>query len=200
MANDGKGPGISPAAVEALAKGDLANYLVASTPGGIEAQEARGQTDFVAPETLPIDGTKNREDFEAMGIQFGESVDDIFVSVTLPEGWKKVPTDHSMWSHLVDDQDRKRASIFYKAAFYDRSAHIRLNSRYVTETIFHPEGDAPPTHCELVVRDTADGAVLFSGGKNAYDDFKGSDGARLRCNAWLKEHFPDWDDLMKYWD
>ena len=35
-----------------------------------------------------------------------------------------------MWSDLVDDKGRKRTSIFYKAAFYDRSAHIGVNRRY----------------------------------------------------------------------
>jgi hypothetical protein len=46
--------------------------------------------------------------------------------VSLPPGWKVVPTDHSMWSDLVDAKGEKRASIFYKAAFYDRDAFIRI--------------------------------------------------------------------------
>ena len=39
---------ISPAAIRALAEGDIENFFVAATPGGIEAQEARGQRAFVA--------------------------------------------------------------------------------------------------------------------------------------------------------
>jgi len=61
-----------------------------------------------------------------MGIVFGEKVDDLFTSVTLPEGWHKEATEHAMWSKLIDDQGRERASIFYKAAFYDRSAFMSI--------------------------------------------------------------------------
>ena len=122
----------NPAAIIALAQGDIENALIAATPGGIEAQEARGQQEFAANSTLPRSGnswnSSCREQLEEMGIVFGEDVDDLFVEVKLPEGWKKVPTDHSMWTDLVDEKGRKRASIFYKAAFYDMSAHISICS------------------------------------------------------------------------
>jgi hypothetical protein len=52
----------------------------------------------------------------------------MFRPATLPEGWRREGSDHAMWSHIVDDQGRKRASIFYKAAFYDRGAHMSLVS------------------------------------------------------------------------
>jgi hypothetical protein len=51
-------------------------------------------------------------------------------SVKLPEGWHIKATDHSMWSNLVDDKGRNRASIFYKAAFYDREAFLSFNRRF----------------------------------------------------------------------
>jgi len=118
------------AAIVALAKGDVENALIAATPGGIEAQEARGQQEFAANSTLPRKGdswnASCREQLEEMGIVFGENVDALFVEVQLPEGWKKIPTDHSMWTDLVDEKGRKRAAIFYKAAFYDMSAHISI--------------------------------------------------------------------------
>ena len=59
-----------------------------------------------------------------MGVVYGEDVDDLFVNVTLPPSWQVNPTDHSMWSELVDSDGVVRAQIFYKAAFYDRSAFI----------------------------------------------------------------------------
>ena len=34
-----------------------------------------------------------------------------------------------MWSDLLDDKGVKRGSIFYKAAFYDRSAFLRLKEK-----------------------------------------------------------------------
>jgi hypothetical protein len=123
------GSKITPAALSAMFDGNTENFLAASTPGGIEAQEARGQLDFVASETLPKEMLHGctREKLEEMGIRFGDDVDDLFVSVELPDGWEKRPTDHSMWSELVDDKGVVRANIFYKAAFYDRNAHISLS-------------------------------------------------------------------------
>lgn len=35
-----------------------------------------------------------------------------------------------MWSYLVDELGRRRGAIFYKAAFYDRDAFMRLESHY----------------------------------------------------------------------
>lgn len=105
------------------------NFLAASVPGGIEAQEAEGQSKFVMSDCLPkemLRGT-TREKLENLGIKFGADVDDIFVSCTLPKGWSKKATDHSMWSKLIDDKGKVIASIFYKAAFYDRSAHICID-------------------------------------------------------------------------
>lgn len=118
---------MTPAAFAAAANGDLDNFFMAATPGGIEAQEAAGQATFVAQESLPkriMDIT--REQLEALGFQFGEDLDDLFVTARLPKGWKKeAAPDHSMWSYLIDENGKRRASIFYKAAFYDRSAFMR---------------------------------------------------------------------------
>ena len=123
-------PSITPAAASAMAKGDLLNAAVALAPGGIEAQEKVGQDVFVASETLPIRGTSEpaeRAWFEKHGFVFGERADKLFVQVKFPPGWKKVATDHSMWSDLVDAEGTKRAEIFFKAAFYDRDSFIRLS-------------------------------------------------------------------------
>ncbi len=102
---------------------------------GVEAQEARGQQELVNSDVLPIEGLQPWRDevgvqqtLESLGVIFGERVegDELFINVTLPEGWKKIATDHSMWSDLMDDQDNIVANIFYKAAFYDRKAAINL--------------------------------------------------------------------------
>lgn len=95
--------------------------------GLVEEQEKRGQTSFVNSDTLPTDVyPADKAKLEEWGVVFGDVVegDPIFTHATLPEGWKKVPTDHDMWSDLVDADGIVRASIFYKAAFYDRSAQI----------------------------------------------------------------------------
>ena len=94
-------------------------------PRAIEDQEARGQAELVNSEVLPA-SCGGREKLEAAGVVFGSPVDGdpLFVHAALPDGWKKRPTEHSMWSDLIDAEGKVRANIFYKAAFYDRKAHM----------------------------------------------------------------------------
>jgi hypothetical protein len=120
----------NPAALLAALSGDVSNAEVASTPGGIEAQEAAGQAMLCASAQLPKKMLGcTRESLEALGFKFGADVDELFVTCTLPAGWKKKATDHSMHSDLVDEQGRTRAGIFYKAAFYDRRADMMWNEQ-----------------------------------------------------------------------
>lgn len=118
---------LTPAAMRAASEGDAPNFFAAALPGGIEAQEAAGQRDLCASSRLPKDAPW--PELEALGIVRGEDVDNLFVNATLPAGWSIKPTDHSMWSKLLDETGAERASIFYKAAFYDRSAHLTLTAK-----------------------------------------------------------------------
>lgn len=116
----------NPAALGAFLRGDLENAVRASTPGGIEAQEAEGQQTFCATDTLPVDiEGVSKEDLEALGFILGDKIDSLFMRAKLPAGWKKVATGHSMWSDIVDDSGQKRFAVFYKAAFYDQRAFMR---------------------------------------------------------------------------
>jgi hypothetical protein len=71
---------MTPAAVQAMLNGDLANVLAASTPGGIERQEAAGQAAMVkAADRLPLEinyphGLTHAQVTEALGIEFGKTV------------------------------------------------------------------------------------------------------------------------------
>lgn len=107
-------------------KADPMEHLaLAMFGGGIEEQEAIGQSQLEHSDVLPTQCSEDdRKALEAAGVVFGEKVegDDIFTHVTLPAGWKKQRTDHSMWTDLLDGEGTKRAAIFYKAAFYDRNA------------------------------------------------------------------------------
>jgi hypothetical protein len=122
-----KGKKMNPAALGAAMKGDIENALRAMTPGGIEQQEKEGQASLTTNSKLPQEmDDRTRELLESKGVVFGDTVDGIFLSCMLPAGWKIVPTDHSMWSHLIDENDNRVAAIFYKAAFYDRRAFMRI--------------------------------------------------------------------------
>ena len=121
----GKGILFTPAMLEAKRRGLGA---AAWTPDAIEASEAAGQRELAKAATrLPIESNAivpRERVSELTGIIFGEPFDDLFVNVTLPNGWRIVPTEHAMWSDLLNDSGEKVAAIFYKAAFYDRSARI----------------------------------------------------------------------------
>jgi len=114
--------------------------LDAMTPGrdgggAIVAMEKRGQAELVNSDRLPTKlGTYSDETdakYAALGFTFGEPdpADPMFRPATLPQGWARQRSDHDMWSFLVDQHGRRRVAIFYKAAFYDRSAFMRLVSR-----------------------------------------------------------------------
>lgn len=187
---------ITTAAIAAAAAGDFANALVAATPGGIERQEKEGQQALVQSTDMPLTLTPGREAFEKVGFTFGEEVNDLFCNATLPAGWKKVATDHSMWSKIVDDQGRERVSIFYKAAFYDREAFGRLVGRYTLTTLYSGEG-IPKDHNVCVVKDGDN--VVWRGTPARSRDWDAQEAQSTAGTAWLAEKFPDWRDPTAYW-
>lgn len=175
-------------------------------------QEARGQTQLVNSEALPIKFNFCQKDqFEAMGIVFGDPIDDLFVNATLPEGWKKERTDHSMWSKIVDDKGRERASIFYKAAFYDRDAFMNIAQRFLLRT--EPVNgygenynrDDPNviavTDCSVRVWQSSVLPDVAEYGSNAHKNRKAmKDGFVAQGEAWLEERYPNWRDPLAHWD
>ena len=100
-------------------------YGRGGSSGAILRQEATGQVECVNSTQLPIKGCAD-DVLEAMGIKLGEATCALFRDAILPPGWAKRATDHSMWSEVVDDTGEVRLNIFYKAAFYDRSATIHV--------------------------------------------------------------------------
>lgn len=172
----------------------------------IPQQEKRGQRELVNSAVLPRQiNHGSLQQFEQMGIVFGEIVDDLFIRATLPDGWKKVPTDHDMWSHLVDDQGRERASIFYKAAFYDRDAFMSLTQRFTTTT--QPVGGYGSKHDD----NTPYECVVLDGGQVIWTSKplqlgKGRDRWELQAAlqqqgiGLLDENYPMWRDPTAYWD
>lgn len=97
----------------------------------ITDMEARRQRQLVHSDRLPVKLNRGSDaDFIAVGFSFGEpdKDDPLFRPATLPDGWSREGSDHSMWSYIVDANGRQRVSIFYKAAFYDRDAFMSLTT------------------------------------------------------------------------
>jgi hypothetical protein len=188
---------MNPAALKAAMSGDLANALIASTPGGIEAQEAAGQAELVANGTkLPkeIRGA-TRAQLEALGFKFGADVDELFVSVTLPSGWRLKATEHSMHNDLLDANGSKRAGIFYKAAFYDRRADMCFDSRYYVHTEYSEDG----TVRTVSVRDSATRADIRLFGTSVRGEYALWDEHTSAADAWLREQYPECRNALAYW-
>ena len=132
-----------------------AKLLVGLALHGIEDMEKRGQTQLVASAVLPTDTGGTDAEFEALGFTFGAQVpgDPLFRDATIPAGWSKDATDHSMGSVIKDERGIARVSIFYKAAYYDRKADMHIMNvgyRFTTEWIY---GDDTPEFNPLLTDD-----------------------------------------------
>jgi hypothetical protein len=118
---------------------DMLGFLIAGMDGDpsapILAQEAQGQREVVNSTLIPTDMHNPAEDFEALGFVLGEVKDDdpMWREATLPDGWAREGSSHSMWSYIIDERGFRRCAIFYKAAFYDRSAHIGIQREPTTK-------------------------------------------------------------------
>lgn len=113
---------------------DPAAHLMGIMAGGqsdyITGMESQGQREVVQSESLPSESLRDGDDdaLRALGLTLGEPYDDdpLFRPATLPEGWRREPTDHALWSRIVDERGIDRVLVFYKAAFYDRKAHVSV--------------------------------------------------------------------------
>ena len=225
---------MTPAKLSALLPGDLENFIAASTPGGIEAQEKRGQQLLCKSQRLPKiwqDRECNSiEELKKLGFQFLETGDDIFVDCIFPEGWKLEPTDHDMWSDLIDPKGRKRADIFYKAAFYDRSSHGGLNNAITYQDRANPENlesiysdknikseyynkyknidknseDTLTLAYVIYLQKKPVWTKLYLYSKKAFDwkDAENYAGYKAGKEAenWLIKNYPEWKNPIMYWD
>lgn len=210
---------ITPALIGAVASGNLANVIAASTPGGIEHRERAGQIAQSFADTLPIEGTEGtmRPVWESIGFVFGSAVDDLFIGVTFPAGWRKQPSEHAMWTHLIDGKGYKRGSIFYKAAFYDRCATAHLNRRFSFSN--QPVGGWQQAtgkneryigvvrDCETIIFTTkpTDPEPSFKSGNEksrlAWSKWLATRNSKeAEARKWLVEHYPDYENVTAYWD
>ncbi len=122
--------------VEDTSKRTPIEHIVKASGEGLEGyitgMEKAGQTQLVTSSLLPVEmlGCADK-DLEALGFKLGPVVvgDPLFRVAELPKGWARRGSDHDMWSYIDDEKGLERVAVFYKAAFYDRKAHMRLSSR-----------------------------------------------------------------------
>lgn len=180
----------------------LGETLLMGPVGLAERQELRGQQSLTNSTCLPIKGSEITA-FTAMGVKFikpddDTARDDLFRTAILPDGWTKRPTDHSMWSELVDDRGRVRGMIFYKASTHDRQAKMHIVAFFNITTY-----DSEPPNIRGTV--TAGGTIVHQTPPLGADCPPEAESplyeeVRNAAEAWVKEHYPEYEDVMAYWD
>lgn len=172
------------------------------TSGMIENQEATGRSDFVNSTTLPteINTADGKKIVESFGIVFGEMVEDdpMFQYVTLPEGWTREGTGHSMG--VLDDKGRKRIDVFYKAAFYDRVAHLWVNKRYNYSHDYDRQDSDNVGVTQVMDRNEIIHETEPIPIKENDKGLMISELSNKLAVVWLDEHYPDWNNPATYWE
>jgi hypothetical protein len=177
-------------------------------------QEADGQSSFTKSETLPSDMSEEaRKALEKSGVKFLGIVEDdpVFQYVELPEGWKKTPTSHSMWSDLVDANGKKRADIFYKAAFYDRSANLSIVRRFNIQIDYEhlreedlAQAKVFDNNEEIFSSESVPFPVPYKDVSDPQKRYEAEDEAKAKAfkeaEEWLEEKYPEWKDPSMYWN
>lgn len=109
-------------------------FLLEDMEGGpnapVEAQEAAGQREMLTAAALPTRTMYCTDrDLIDLGFTLGDPRPDdpLFRDATFPEGWTRVPfPDSDYGTYVVDRLGRPRVLLWYKSAFYDRRAHIKV--------------------------------------------------------------------------
>jgi hypothetical protein len=186
--------------------------LVTALPGGIEASERQGQMQFVASDILPteiqdpwvnetVERGSGRKILQAWGFTFGKVIGDdpLFTQARLPPGWTKKGSDHDMWSYILDEQGRERCAVFYKAAFYDRGAHLGITPRYRVEIEYQDINTRSDGPSHGVVKEGE--RVIFAGPWNEHlPNGRGHEvyeKSRTDAREWFKANIPA--DIVEQW-
>lgn len=195
----------NPAGLKALLEGDIENAIMASTLGGIEAQEKRGQQQLLESALMPriqmeYGELDSRTSLERLGFVILGEADDLFYNTQLPAGWKRQGTSHSMHSNVLDAEGRERVNIFYKAAFYDRRAHLWVVGRY--KPSYEPVNGWDNIDYKAEANPWV--ALASDGGREIWRSevlhLSASSDASKVAREWLDSHFPQWQDPFAYWD
>ena len=163
----------------------------------LETMEYEGQSKAVNETMLAIEMKPEKKVWEKLGFSFSEIPgDDVLCKATLPSGWTLRATDHAMWNDIVDTNNNVRASMFYKAAFYDRSAHMNLENRYCINRDYINEDT-------VEISFGSKNEKLFVAGKYSYSDddaYEKSEKCYQLAEDFANKNYPDWKNPLAYWD
>lgn len=199
--------------------GFLAEALIGGPGFPIERQEAEGQRDMVHSDTLPIRmDAETKAQLQQLGFIFiGPASTDpkeLFQFVTFPEGWKKAPTDHYLYTNIVDPKGHVRGNMFYKAAFYDRDAFMGgLTRRYTYRQDYSiKEPEVAPGTPRTFIRpfqawDNQTNSVIFTIEPPPFEPvgkfqkiWDAEDYYKSLMKEWLIQQYPDHENPLAYWE
>lgn len=181
----------------------------------IEIQERIGQQRLIEynllPKTVSLFEIQDRaaniaytkKCYDAMGIRTIFEHDDLFYNAFLPLGWRIEDTEHHMWSNVLDDRNRKRISIFYKASFHDRKAFARFCHRLDYDVLPNHENKNYTGTMFAVITDCGKPIhILYKVlGCECLSDYHAiTQYLRRHARSFLEERFPGWDKPDRYWD
>ena len=149
-----------------------------------------------------------KQQYERMGVAIIKEYDDLFWEVILPEGWEIKETEHRMWNHLFDAKGRRRAAFFFKASFHDRDAFINFSTRFHAGVDHTADADADYSvwkasdyqgtvkDCDRIIFSTE--CVAVTGSHTGDDAVKKM--LKEKVEQYMKENYPNYEDVHAYWD
>lgn len=149
-----------------------------------------------------------RVQYEKMGIKIIDTYDDLFWNVQLPDGWEIRATDHTMWNELIDNKGKKRATFFYKAAFYDRDAFTNFQTRFQVgvDHTADPSSDYEVWCKSDYIGTVKDGEEIIykTDLVAATGDYSEDDKVKKvlwdELEDYMSKNYPDYKDINAYWE
>lgn len=182
------------------------------TSEAIKLQESLGAGDVRHTDRFPLkrNGVTDAQ-LRELGFVLGEKIDDLFQSVQLPPRWTKTGAG-DLWTYVLDEHKRKRFSIFYKAAFYDRDAFANGIARFSVTRDYDNE---EKTKKNVIIVNDGDKRIHCVVGKITEVEYDASseavkaerrrwydEGRALEAEAaaWLSAKYPNWKDWNAHWN
>jgi hypothetical protein len=205
----------------------LLGYIAGESMTEVADRIGQGeQANMVHLDRFPVKMKPDREAYESLGFRFGEQIDQLFVKVTLPDGWKLQATGHYTHTCIMDAHNRRRGGVFFKPDFWDKKARAWLIPRYSVDIDYSseeyetlrkqtPSLDNPldifkHVHYTATVLDH-NGAAVWQEGPispeeagwnpavgNRWPEFRYE--LQRHAENWLDTNKPNWRDVTAYWD
>ena len=162
----------------------------------VENMEKEGQQHVISNTMMARKMWPSKEHFEQLGFIFEDIPgDDVLCYATLPDGWSMKETDNAMCTNIIDENRVIRGSLIYKAAVYDRRAHMYLKCHYMVCSRYADED-----HLIDEIYFGNEKEILFVAGQTPIDAYDDIEKLKALAKQYAYENYPDWENVHAYWD